>query len=171
MNYTSKHKLTSGRLAMLVIALLMFGTVLIANGQSPKTKGAKTFAPSEVAQQPLYSEYKGVRIGMTEQEVHAKLGQALKIDESDFYVFSDTETAQIAYDKNRKVSAISIDYVGGVGAPDYRTVVGNDIETRADGSLYKIVHYDRLGFWVSYNRTGRSATVSTVSITIQRILQ
>jgi hypothetical protein len=137
-------------------------------GQTAKTS-ARAFAATEAVQQPLYAEYKGVRLGMTDQEVHAKLGPALKIDDQDFYVFSDTETAQIAYDASRKVTAISVDYVGGVGAPDYKNVVGPSIDIRPDGSMYKIVHYDQLGFWVSYNRTGRNSAVSTVSITIQRL--
>lgn len=142
-----------------------------AFGQNAKAKTATAFSARETAQQPLYSEYKGVRLGMTEQEVHAKLGQALKVDESDFYVFSDHETAQIAYDKDHKVNAISIDWSGGVGAPDYRTVVGPDIDVRPDGSMYKIVHYNQLGFWVSYNKTGNNTTVTTVSVTIQKMLR
>jgi len=139
-------------------------------GQRAPAKGSKAFAPTE-PQQPLFSEYKGVRIGMTEQEVHAKLGQAVKTADADFYMFSDTETAQIAYDQTRKVVAISIDYAGGAGAPDYRTVVGNDLTTREDGSLYKMVHYENLGFWVSYNKTGPSSAVTTVSMTIQKVMK
>jgi hypothetical protein len=174
MSDTSKYKLTRGKLIALVIAIFLVvflaGAALVL-GQKPQAKGTKTFAPAEPVQQPLYSEYKGVRIGMTEQEVHAKLGQGVKTADADFYVVSDAETAQIQYDQSRRVSAISIDYVGGVGAPDYRAVVGSDIQTRADGSIYKIVHYDSLGFWVSYNKTGPDAAVTTVSITIQKILQ
>jgi hypothetical protein len=174
MSDTSNYKLTGGKLILLVIAIFLAvflaGAALVV-GQKPQAKGTKTFAPADPAQQPLYSEYKGVRIGMTEQEVHAKLGQGVKTAEADFYVVSETETAQIQYDQSRKVTAISIDYVGGVGAPDYRAVVGSDIQTRADGSLYKIVHYESLGFWVSYNKTSPNATVTTVSITIQKILK
>jgi len=156
------------KLAILVLSFIA-GTVIVV-GQTPQ-KGARGFAQPAPVQQPLFSEYKGVRIGMTEQDVHAKLGQGIKTADADFYVISDAETAQIAYDQSRKVSAISIDYAGGVGAPDYRTVVGNDIQTREDGSLYKMVHYENLGFWVSYNKTGPSSAVTTVSITIQKVMK
>ena len=163
MYHTIKFKLS------LLIAMLMVGAIVVA-GQNNQTKAVKTFAPAPTVQQPLYSEYKGVRIGMTETEVHARLGQGIKTVNADFYVVSDTETAQVAYDQSRKVIAISIDYLGGVGAPEYRAVVGNEIQTREDGSLYKLVHYDNLGFWVSYNKTGRNSTVTTVSITIQKVM-
>lgn len=158
--------------ALLLGAFLVFSAVLSPNafGQNKTPKGNAFTTPS-VSQVPLYTEYKGVKLGMTDQDVHAKLGQAMKVDESDFYVFSDKETAQIAYDVNRKVTAISVDYVEGIGAPDYRTVVGPDIDVRPDGSMYKIVHYDQLGFWVSYNRTGRNSPVTTVSVTIQKIIR
>jgi hypothetical protein len=157
------------KLALLIATFMV--SALVVDGQNTEKKVAKTFAPAPTVQQPLYSEYKGVKIGMTETEVHAKLGPGVKTADADFYVISDTETAQIAYDESRKVIAISIDYMGGVGAPDYRAVVGNDIQTREDGSLYKLVHYDNFGFWVSYNKTGRNSTVTTVSITIQKVLK
>lgn len=175
MKHDTKSNLLLRTVWMMLLsgALAVFASTLSPNalGQNAKSKVAKAFTTGSVTETPLYTEYKGVRLGMTDQEVHAKLGQALKVDESDFYIFSDKETAQIAYDANRKVTAISVDYVEGVGAPDYKTVVGPDIEVRPDGSMYKIVHYDQLGFWVSYNRTGRSSTVATVSITIQKIMR
>src|SRR5512141_236950 len=146
MNYQSGYGFIKTA-SLLSAVILMLALSAMTLGQSVKPKSANAFGRTG-AEQPLYTEYKGIRLGMLDQEVHAKLGQALKIDESDFYVFSDTETAQIAYDKAHKVMAISIDYVGGVGAPDYKTVVGNDIETRPDGSMYKLVRYEQLGFWV-----------------------
>ena len=66
-----------------------------------------------------------------------------------------------------EVVCISIDYTGGVGAPDYRDVVGPEIDVRADGSMYKLVRYEKLGLWVSYNRT--AAEPGMVTITIQKI--
>jgi hypothetical protein len=111
-----------------------------------------------------------VRLGMTPAEVHTKLGQpGMRVDEQEFFVFNDRETAQIAYDKTNKVMSISVDYLGGVGAPDYKSVVGPDINVKPDGAMYKIVRYEQLGFWVSYNRTSNNSVVM-VSITIARFL-
>ena len=56
----------------------------------------------------------------------------------DFYVFSDgKEMAQIAYDASHAVKAVSVDYLGGVGAPDYKLVVGPNVDLKPDGSIYK----------------------------------
>lgn len=158
--------------ALLVTVFIVLCGAFASNvlAQGSKSKNASAFSPPAAVQQPLYSDYKGVRIGMTDQEVHAKLGSPLKIDDVEFYVFSDNETAQVAYDAQKKVTAISVDYAGGTGAPDYKNVVGPNIDVRPDGSMYKIVHYEQLGFWVSYNRTGKNTPVTTVSVTIQKIL-
>lgn len=120
-----------------------------------------------MASQPLYSAYKGVRIGMSADEVRAKLGEpAQKANDQDFYVISEKETVQICYNALHSVMAISVDYLGGSGPPDYKEVIGQEVETKPDGSVYKLVRYEKAGFWVSYNR---SASNSMVTITIQQI--
>ena len=160
---TSKFKFLS--LAIFLLAVAFLGTS--SRGQAPSTKFAKATPASK---QSIYREYRGVRIGMTIEEARSKLGDPVfKSDEQDVYVFSANETAQIAYNAKRKVVTISTDYLGGVGAPDYRTVVGSELETRPNGSKYKMVHYDNEGFWVSYNQSGM--TVPTVTVTIQAELQ
>ena len=96
-----------------------------------------------------------------------KLGTpAMKNSDQDFYVFSENETAQIVYDASQKVVTISVDYLGGIGAPDYKAVVGGELERTADGSLYRLVRYEGLHLWVSYNRT--ASPVATVTLTIQK---
>jgi hypothetical protein len=148
----------------MVIALV--GLFLNGYGQTGKSRAAKGEAP--VAQQPLFTEYKGVKLGMEAQAVRAKLGDpVLKDDAMDYYIFPDGVSAQIAYDTTHKAKTISVDYAAGTGAPDYLAVVGTELETRPDGSVYKIVRYESLGFWVSYNRT--AGPVITVTITIQKI--
>ena len=61
---------------------------------------------------------------------------------------------------------ISVDYLGGIGAPEYKAVVGGELERTENGSLYRIVRYESLGFWVSYNRT--IGLMATVTVTIQK---
>lgn len=156
------------RILLAAFAVLMIacaGLVWSANAQ--KTRPAVTAAP--VVQQPLYSEYKGVRLGMTPQEVRAKLGDpVLKDEELDYYVFTDNSSAQVAYDANHRAKAISVDYPGGTGAPDHKAVVGTELDARPDGSQFKLVRYESLGFWVSYNRS--AGPVVIVTITIQKML-
>ena len=115
-------------------------------------------------QQPLYSEYRGVRLGMTAAETRAKLGEpALKSDEQDFYVLSANETVQIAYIA-QKVVTISTDYLGGVGAPDYKSVVGEGLLEKPDGSLFRMVMYNSERFWVTYNKSASAVPLVTITI-------
>jgi hypothetical protein len=115
-------------------------------------------------QQPLYKEYRGVRLGMTAAETRAKLGEpAMKSDEQDFYVVSANETVQIAY-IGQKVVTISTDYVGGVDAPDYRSVVGEGLLEKPDGSLFRMVMYNSERFWVTYNKSTSAVPLVTITI-------
>ena len=145
---TQKHKIGMVELTYFLLgALLLLFLGMVAKGQ-----------------QPLYREYRGVRLGMTAAEARAKLGEpAFKSDEQDFYVISTNETAQIAY-KAQKVVTISTDYMGGVGAPDYRGVVGEGLLERPDGSLFRMVMYESERFWVSYNKSTSMVPVVTITI-------
>ena len=144
-----------------VILLLILGA--IASGQT-KTETMKVARGYSQVQQPLYREYRGVRLGMTAAEARAKLGEpAMKSDEQDFYIFSTNETAQIVY-VEQKVVTISTDYTGGVGAPDYKSVVGENLLQKADGSSFRMVLYDSERFWVSYNKSASVVPVVTITI-------
>jgi hypothetical protein len=145
-----------------VVALVV---TINASAQTQTSKAGITKFHSE-AQQPIYKEYRGVRLNMTTEEARAKLGTAvLRSDELDYIVVSANEIAQIAYNAAHRVATISVDYTNGVGAPDYLTVVGASLLERPDGSLYKMVEYRAEGFWVSYNKS--AGTVPTVTITLQ----
>lgn len=154
-----------------VLIMFVMSTLLVlvwgANAQAQRSRAAVS-AASAVTQQPLYTEYKGVRLGMTAEEVRTKLGDPAFMDkELGYFVFSETETVQIGYDAAGKVKIISVDYLNGTGAPAPRAVVGAELETRENGSLYKVVYYDNQGFWVSYSRT--AGPVIIVTITIQKM--
>ena len=146
------------------LVLLVLGGV-VAKGQDEAQTVRASSRAHAVVQQPFYKEYRGIRLGMTATEVRTKLGEpGFKSDEQDFYVFSANETAQIVY-AAQKVVTISTDYTGGVGAPEYKAVVGNGLLlTRPDGSVFRMVTYDSEHFWVSYNKS--NSMVPTVTITI-----
>jgi hypothetical protein len=142
--------------AIAVLLLLILG--IVANGQTRLSQ----------AQQPLYREYRGVRLGMTAEETRAKLGApAMMSDEQDYYVFSTNETAQIVY-AAQKVVTISTDYTGGIGAPDYKSVVGEGLLERPDGSLFRMVMYDSERFWVSYNKSTSMLPVVTITLSAMK---
>ncbi|HEV2706208.1 MAG TPA: hypothetical protein VGV59_09810 [Pyrinomonadaceae bacterium] len=116
---------------------------------------------------PPYREFKGVRIGMTCDEARKLLGDpADKGDAQDFYVFSETETAQVFYDKEKKVFAVAAVYLNGTanGVPTPKAVLGSEIEPKPDGSLHKMVTYPKAGYWVSYSRTSGDSPLVTVTM-------
>ena len=125
--------------------------------------------PRSGVDDPLFSEFKGVRIGMPTDEARKKLGSPRdKGDEQDFYIFSDTQAVQIFYDKSKTVTAISIDFMSGAtGIPAPRDIVGADPDARPDGSAYKMVRYPKAGYWVSYSKT--AGKEPTITITMQKI--
>ena len=117
----------------------------------------------------MFQNYRGIQLGMTADEVRKKLGEPKdKSDEQDFYVFSDTETAQFVYDKTKKVITISADFLTSAAAvPTAKQIFGAEVEAKADGSVYKMLRFPKAGFWLSYNRTSGSSPLTTV--TLQKI--
>ncbi len=146
-----------------LVIMTMTGLIFAARVQAQKTRAAA--ADTTAVQQPLYTDFRGARLGMTPEEVRVKLGTpVLKDAELDYYVLSDTVSAQVVYDAAHKARMISVDYANGAGAPDYQTVVGQELVTKPDGSAYAMVRYESRGFWVSYSRTAGSVIVVTITI-------
>ena len=130
-----------------------------------KSSTSNAAAPSNV---PLFKDYRGIRIGMSAEEARSKLDRLKKGDGQDFLVFSEHESAQIYYDKDGKVTAISIDYFGDPNsAPTPEAVLGAGIQAKPDGSMYQLNRYPDAGYWVSYNRTAGDKPI--VTITMQKM--
>jgi outer membrane protein assembly factor BamE (lipoprotein component of BamABCDE complex) len=113
---------------------------------------------------PAWQSYKGISLGMTADEVRAKLGAAKSEDAGGFfYVFSDTENAQILLDNNKKVRAVSVVFdAAHPTTPSFADVFGKTAELQAkpDGSIYKMMKYEEAGYWISYSRmAGEKAMV------------
>ena len=75
-----------------VLIMFVMSTLLVlvwgANAQAQKSRAAVNAVPA-VTQQPLYTEYKGVRLGMTAQEVRTKLGNPAFMDKELGYLDID----------------------------------------------------------------------------------
>ena len=153
----------------LFIAAAVFAFVAtmpsIVQAQRSKAQG------DGVESSPLFSDFKGVRLGMSADEARKKLGSPHdKADDVDIYVFNDNQGAQVYYDKAKTVMAISIDFSNGASdIPLPKAVVGGEPEARADGSAFKMVRYPKAGYWVSYSKT--AGTSPTITITMQKIDQ
>ncbi|HEU4767597.1 MAG TPA: hypothetical protein VFS77_09485 [Pyrinomonadaceae bacterium] len=130
------------------------------------TAATSSTSSAEKANAPVFKDYRGVAIGMSTEEVRAKLDRLNKGKAQDFLVLSEHESAQIYYDAQGKVIAVSIDYLGG-DAPDPNAVLGVALEAKADGSMYQLNRYPNQGYWVSYNRTAGEKPI--VTITMQKM--
>ncbi len=159
------HSPTRARFISLIIAasgLLLLGGSAVAQ--------RKSTAPAPPEESGVFKEYRGVQLGMTADEVRKKLGSPKdKGDDQDFFVFGDNESAQIVYDPTHKVVTISADFLStDASVPTGKQVFGSDVESKPDGSMYKMVRFPKAGYWLSYNRTGGASPMT--SITLQKIL-
>ncbi|MDQ3805323.1 MAG: hypothetical protein M3416_16025 [Acidobacteriota bacterium] len=147
----TRRSLTLALLALLVAAL------------APAAPAQKSDKEKD---EPPFHEYKGVRIGMAADEARKKLGDpADKGDTQDFYSFSDTETAQIYYDAEKKVFAISVFYLGaGSGVPTPKAVLGTDVEPKDDGSMHQRLDFPKANCWVAYSRTAGADPLVTITL-------
>ena len=150
---------------VITCALLAFSAVSV-------TAQRKTGASAAViAEEPTSSfhSYRGIELGMTADEVRQKLGEPKdKGAEQDFYVFNESETAQIVYDKSQKVVTISADFL--TSAAEVLTakqVFGEEVAAKPDGSVYKMVRFPKAGYWLSYSRTSGESPMT--SVTLQKI--
>ena len=150
-------------------SLLVFGiAMLLVFVTVPSMQGQRR-AAAEEDDKPLFHEYRGIQIGMLADEVRKKLGSpADKSDEQDFYNLSDAESAQIYYDKARKVTAISANFLqGAADIPTPKSLFGADLAAKPDGSVYKMARYPKAGCWLAYSKTAGASPL--ITITLQKI--
>ena len=166
------QRIISRQIALVGLLSLTCG-LLVSSAQAQELKQTSALTKvstktglNTVSNGPKFSEYRGVRIGMTADEARQKLGKAKDKDKSeDIYIFSGKESAQVYYDDKERVYAISVDYTGkDSAAPAAVDVLGEDVTPKSDGSIYRMQQYADAGYWVSYNRTAGNSPVVTVTM-------
>jgi len=137
-----------------------------AQPQTTNTQSTQAQAANAPADEPLYREFKGVRIGTSQTEARKKLGNPEdKSKEMDFFSFSDKERARVYYDAKGNATAVIVTYIGkSADAPAAKAVLGTDADARPDGSLYKIVYYPKAGYWVAYSRTAGDEPLTIITM-------
>ncbi len=147
---------------LLLLCTVLCGAVLVM----PNALGQKR---AEEPDKPLFKEYRGIQLGMAADEVRKKLGNPTdKSDEQDFFMLNDAESAQIFYDKTRKVMAISANFLQGAqNVPTPKVLFGEELAAKPDGSVYKMTRYPKAGCWVSYSKTAGDSPL--ISVTLQKI--
>jgi len=165
--------------SLIFVAALVWGAPRAFGQETPQQGSAQqpseTSAPAPPrpeaaapADEPLYDEFKGLKLGASRDEARQRLGDPREKDKGqDFFVFSDRERARVYYDDKGAVSAVIVTYVGkSAGAPTPKAVLGTDVEAKQDGSMYKMVNYPKAGYWVAYSRTAGDEPLTI--ITMQR---
>ncbi len=111
----------------------------------------------------------GVTLGMTANDIRSKLGHLKnKSERQDFFVFSESQTAQIVYDEKGQATIISVDYLTkNADAPSPESVLGEAVQAKPDGSIFHRKRYPEAGYWVAYSRTAGNNPI--VTVTIQKI--
>lgn len=138
--------------SFLIRSLLVAAIVVIASmaafaqdGQTAKQSG------------PVITDLKGIKIGMTKDEVREKLGKPSTADKSSMvYTLSKIETAQIGLNSKGNVRTIALIFTNeDANTPKFSDVFGPDVpmETKKNGSVYKLVRYPSAGFWIAYSRS------------------
>src|SRR6185436_4518158 len=147
---------------LLLLCTALCGAVLV----TPNALGQKR---AEDPDKPLYQEYRGIQLGMAADDVRKKLGNpADKGDEQDFFMLNDAESAQIFYDKTKKVMAISANFLRGAqNIPTPKVLFGEELAAKPDGSVYKMTRYPKAGYWLSYSKTAGESPL--ISVTLQKI--
>lgn len=144
-------------------ALAILAVITASVAVSPSLSLSSSQTQSE--EKPVYTNYKGVSIGMSADEVRKKLGEPSdKSAPQDFYQFSEDETATVMYDASGVMTSISVTYFKASDAPTAKNILGVDIEPQFNGSSYKLIRYPKAGYWVSYSRTEGDPPVITVSM-------
>jgi len=142
-------------------------TTQAAGEATAKNESAGAVKEAKPALLPVFKEYRGVEIGMTADDVRSKLNDYLKSKSTgeDFFAFSGGETAAVYYDAQGKVTALSVDFPAeSAKAPSAKDVLGEEIQAKADGSMYSLVRYPDAGYWVAYSRTAGDSALVTVTI-------
>ena len=154
-----------------VAALALLSAVSAQTSARRQQPAAQPELPAAQVAEPLYREYRGVQIGMSKEQARQKLGTPGDVSErQDFFNFSGVESAQVFYDAQARVMAVSVNYLGEESkAPPPEKIFGAPVEPAADGTIYKLVRYEHAGYLVVYSRSGGDAP-PLVTVTMQKIV-
>lgn len=124
---------------------------------------------SAQASDSVINDYRGVFLGTERDQVRQKLGGPEdEFPAEDIFKISNNESVRVFYDDAKKVKAIVVTYSGAIdSAPKPNDVLGEPVEARPDGGMYKLVRFEDKGFWVSYVKIAGDAP--SVIITVQSL--
>lgn len=158
------HKINHLSIAMASFVIL--ASIALAGTATVNAAGKSEAQSDATTTDPLFTDFQGVRLGMTATEVRQILGKPRDADESmDYFVFSDERRARVYYDAASKAEAIVATFIGSQsGAPPSEDVLGTGIVLDATGSGSKKIDYPSHGYWVAYSRTAGDDVLVTITM-------
>jgi hypothetical protein len=136
----------------------------VAAAERPKEPAA----PAKAA--PLVSDLKGVKLGMTADEVKKVLGSSDSSDATGMYFdLKNGESLQLQLGPDKRVYMIAMMYSGkDADTPDITAVFGPDAKAEPDagGRVYKLVKYPSAGYVLMYSHIKAGDTpMTTITMT------
>jgi hypothetical protein len=137
-----------------LVLVLASGLALCAQSVSSEPQDPQA-APVKVMR-----EYKGVKLGLSRDQVHTALGKpATTSDNLEDYNLSGDDSITVHFD-NGEVKAITISFLDPKNAPAMKDVVGENAEISQldNGATLARTNVSAEKFWVSYYKSKDGAT-------------
>ncbi|MFZ1701732.1 MAG: hypothetical protein WBO10_10370 [Pyrinomonadaceae bacterium] len=162
-------KYTIGIMMPVLLAAVALVAVPTAGAQMKSDMGT---APSANQTTGMVDSLKGIKIGMTANEVKDVLGKPKVTDATGMlFEMSNDESMQLKIKKGKTVTMIAVIYNGkDAEAPAATEIFGNDviITPQENGNIYKRVRNSAAKYWIAYSRINLKDYAMT-TITMQKI--
>lgn len=162
---THKKALIILSLIVLMVALIAPQACLGHFDSVSNVFASSTHSPAPTAAKHI-TDYRGIWLGARATDVRAKLGAPKDMsDVIDVYSFAETETVLFYYDEALSVKAIMATFAGDLTkAPTPIQIFGEDADVKEDGSIFKMVRYEKERFWISYTKTAGDEKLVTIAV-------
>jgi hypothetical protein len=151
---------------VLILAAISGFTLCAQSVRSDWTSYRSATQDPPPASVKVMREYKGVKLGLTREQVHTALGKPANTNENmDDYKLTGEDTMTVHYEKG-EVKAIQLSFLDPKNAPAWKDVVGETAEiTQLDnGGKHSRTMISEEKFWVSiYQNKDGSNTQITIS--------
>lgn len=164
MSHPLSNVVTASAKQSIMAVVTVLALAILTLGQEP-TPVPGSGVPTDT---PFVNQLKGISIGMTPDEVVEKLGKPKASDDAGMlFSLAKNEMAQIGIGPKGKVRAIALIYEDGdENAPSIKDVFGQGVDAveNEDGSIYKMIRYEKEGFWMAFSRSGDKKPLTTVML-------
>lgn len=136
---------------------------------SPTVPETVPTAPKPTVEMPVIESVREIRLGMTIDEITAKLGKPEVQDKTGMlFELADGDSLQVGLDPDKKVRTIAAIFTADSKVtPAFADVFGPDAG-EPEGDVYKLERYNEAGFWVSFSRTNSIDKPMTI-VTMRKI--